>query len=126
MAKSKDTDRPEWRDIAAVFVLRVTDSGLTPWALVALFLLGNTWLLVRNLNSQDTLALIQKIGTVHGLAWIGWLLAFIEIPIARWAINRARSGQSAKIKQLQDDNDKATELLKKLKQSELTLESQTK
>ncbi|MGB7746371.1 MAG: hypothetical protein WBN75_03710 [Verrucomicrobiia bacterium] len=126
MAKNKDTDRPEWRDIAAVFVLRVTDSGLTPWALVACFLLANAWLITRNLDSKDTVAVISKIGTAHGLAWIGWLVAFIEIPIAKWAINRARSGQRERMRQLQDDNEKARELLKKLKQSELTLESQTR
>jgi len=78
------------------------------------------------LDSKDTLELVSKIGTVHGFAWIGWLLAFIEIPIAKWAINRARNGQSERIKQLQDDNEKSKELLKKLKQSELTLESQTR
>lgn len=123
MAK-KDTDRPEWRDIAAVFVLRITDSGLTAWVVVALFLLGILYVGTRNLDSKDTLDLISNIGTVHGLAWIGWLLAFIEIPIAKWAINRARNGQNDRIRQLQDDNEKSKELLKKIKQSELTLESQ--
>src|SRR5258707_9385007 len=107
MAGKKESDRAEWKDIVAVFVLRVTDSGLTPWLLVALFLLGNVWLLARNLDSKDTIILISKIGTAHGFAWIGWLLAFIEIPIAKWAINRARTGQSERIRQLQDDNDKA-------------------
>jgi hypothetical protein len=120
----KDTDRPEWRDIAAVFVLRITDSGLTAWVVVALFLLGILYVGTRNLDSKDTLDLISNIGTVHGLAWIGWLLAFIEIPIAKWAINRARNGQNDRIRQLQDDNEKSKELLKKIKQSELTLESQ--
>ena len=125
MAK-KDTDRPEWRDIAAVFVLRVTDSGLTPWVVVALFLLGVFYIGTRNLNSGDTLQLVSGIGTVHGFAWIGWLLAFIEIPIAKWAINRARNGQNDRIKQLEDDSEKSKEFLKKAKQSELTLESQNR
>jgi hypothetical protein len=53
-------------------------------------------------------------------------LAFIEIPIAKWAINRARNGQIDRIRQLENDNEKSKELLKKLKQSELTLESQTR
>jgi hypothetical protein len=126
VAKQKDPDRPEWRDIAAVFVLRVTDSGLTPWALVAIFLVAVIWVMTRNLDSQDTLALISNVGTVHGIAWLGWGIAFIEIPIAKWAINRARRSQNAKIEELEKDSDRAREQLKKLKQSELRLASNDK
>lgn len=110
--------------LVALFALRITDSGLAPWALVALFLLGGMYLVTSRLESKDALSLLSKIGTLDGLAWIGWVVAFIEIPICKWAIDRARRLRLNQLQQLEDQSDKAMAELKKLKQAELELNSQ--
>ena len=90
---------------------------------VALFLLGVMYLCTRNLDSKDTHDLISNIGTLHGLSWIGWIIAFIEIPIFKWALNRARRMNKNKVQRLEKELGEALELLKKPKQNELKLES---
>jgi hypothetical protein len=122
MADEKDNDLPKLRDMIGYFVLRITDSGLAPWALVALFLLGGVWIITRKLDSKDTLTLISKFGTFHGMLWAGWILAFIEIPIARWMIVRTKRLQSNRITHLQEENKKARDMLKKYTVDELKLE----
>jgi hypothetical protein len=118
-----ENPQPDWKDAIGIVTLKLMDSGLAPWALVALFLFGLTWLVTKNLDSKDSLALIGKFGTAHGLAWLGWLVAFVEIPIARWAIKRARTMRNSEFKRLQEEADKARKLLKKHKTGELELES---
>lgn len=118
-----ENPQPDWKDAIGIFTLKLMDSGLAPWTLVALFLFGLAWLVTRNLDSKDSLALIAKLGSAHGFAWSGWLFAFVEIPIARWAIKRARTMRSSELKRLQEEADKARKLLKKQKTGELELES---
>jgi hypothetical protein len=89
-----ENPQADWKDAIGIFVLRTMDSGLAPWTLVALFLLGLAWVVTRNLDSKDNLALITCLGSAHGFAWLGWLLAFLEIPIAKWAIKQARNMRS--------------------------------
>jgi hypothetical protein len=84
-----ENPQPDWKDAIGIFTLKLMDSGLAPWTLVALFLFGLTWLVTRNLDSKDSLALITKLGSAHGFAWLGWagclrLLKF-----------RLRAGQSS-------------------------------
>jgi hypothetical protein len=107
--------------MVGLFALRIVDSGLAPWALVGLFLLGGMYVLTRNLDSKDSLAFLARFGTLHGFAWAGWIVAFIEIPICKWAINRARNLRLNQLNQLQDQSDKSVEELKKMKQSQLEL-----
>jgi len=111
-----------WKDAIVVVVLRLVDAGLAPWVGVATFLLIAMFLCMRNLDSKDTLALLSSIGTVHGLAWIGWLLAFCQIPICKWALNREKRMRNNKLKRLEEEHEKALEMLKKYKTSELKLE----
>lgn len=119
--QSKEKPQPDWKDAIGFFVLRTMDSGLAPWTLVALFLLGLVWIGTKNLDSKDNLTLITKLGSAHGIAWIGWLVAFLEIPIARWAVKRARNMRNSQLKSLQDEVEKARKLLKKHKLDELEL-----
>jgi hypothetical protein len=121
--EDEDKKSPSTWQMVGLFALRITDSGLAPWALVALFSLGGMWVLTRRLDSKDTLTFLSKFGTLHGLAWLGWVAAFVEIPICKWAINRARNLRLNQMRELQDENEKAREQLKKLKQSELELNS---
>jgi uncharacterized membrane protein YqhA len=123
VSDSKDKDKPKWFDVLAVLLLRMADSGLLPWMLVAGFLLTGFWLMVKNLSSGDTLALINKIATLKGLAMVGWLVAIIQVPMYRWAINRARNMNASKIKQLEDEVVKAREQLKAHKLGEFRLEA---
>ena len=123
MPEDEDKKTPSVWQMVGLFAFKITDSGLAPWAVAALFVLGAMWVLTRHLNSTDTLALLSKFGTVYGVAWIGWIVAFIEIPICKWAINRARRLRLNQLRQLQDENDKAREQLKRLKQTELELVS---
>lgn len=119
--KSKEPDTPDWKDAVAFFVLRVTDSAHLVWVLLALFFLALIFILTRNLSSEDQLKFIWSIGSFEGLAWTGWLAAFIEIPIARWAILRMGNKNSAEIKRLTTENEKARKKLKDLKQGEFDL-----
>src|SRR5690349_2061441 len=109
--------------MVGLFALRIVDSGLAPWALVALFLLGGLYLLTRNLDSKDTLAFLSKLGTLRGLAWAGWIVAFIEIPICKWAIERTRKLRVNQLNQLQDQNEKTVNELARMKQAQLELKS---
>jgi hypothetical protein len=120
--ESDGNAHPKLWDLVGYFAFRVTDSGLAPWTLVALFLLGGGWILTRHLDSKDSLSLITRIGSLHGFAWSGWVFAFIEIPIAKWLINRARQLNKDKIARLEQENKKARELLKKHKLGEFGLE----
>jgi hypothetical protein len=120
--RSDDKDRPGFWEVVCVFVLRNTDSGLTPWILVAFFLLGLVWITTRNLDSKDTAGLIASFLGLRGIAWTGWMVAFIQIPIFRWSLNKARKGGIDLLNELQDDNEKAREALKKQKQTVLELE----
>lgn len=122
----EENDKPKeatWKDAVVVIVLRLIDAGLAPWVAVALFLLMGMWLCMRNLDSKDTLSLISSIGTAHGLAWLGWLFAFIEIPICKWALNREKNMRRNKLERLQEEHDKALELIRKHKLGELKLEA---
>ena len=121
--QNPENPQPNWKDAIGIFVLRTMDSGLAPWTLVALFLLGLIWVVTRNLDSKDSLALLTNFRNTHGFAWLGWLLAFLEIPIARWAIKRARNMRSGELKRLEEEVDKARKFLKKQKTGELELES---
>ena len=123
MSDAKEHGKPpEWKDVIAILGLRLADSGLLPWMVVAGFLLCLFWLPVRNLDSKDSLALMTHIGSLRGLAWAGWVVALIEIPIAKWALNRARNLNSSRIKQLEEDVVKTREKLREHRQSELKLE----
>jgi hypothetical protein len=108
--------------MVGLFILRVTDSGLAPWVLVALFILGLVWIATRNLDSKDTASLITSFMGIRGIAWSGWIVAFIQIPVFRWSLNKARRLRMNQLNDLQEENEKARELLKKQKQSELELE----
>jgi hypothetical protein len=114
---------PTWKDAFVIVVLRLIDAGLAPWVAVALFLLAGMWLCMRNLDSKDTLSLISGIGTARGMAWAGWILAFIQIPICKWALNREKNMRRNKLNRLEDEHKKALEMLKKYKTDELKLES---
>jgi|SRR5690242_9501165 len=113
---------PSWKDGAIVVVLKLIDAGLAPWVAVAIFVLTAMWLCMRNLTSKDTLTLVSSIGTVHGLAWIGWVLAFIQIPIFRWALLRERRIRKNKTERLEREHNDALERLKKYQKDDLTLE----
>ena len=121
---SKQTEAKEkagfW-DLISFLILKSTDSGLLPWLLVASFFLALTWLLTRNLNSQDNLKFISSFFGLKGFAWAGWLVAFIQIPIFKWALNRARGMRINQLNDLRDQNEKYAEMLKKMKQTDLEL-----
>jgi len=114
---------PTWIDAVVLVVLRLVDAGLAPWVAVALFLITGMWLCMRNLDSKDTLTLISGIGTAHGFSWLGWIFAFIQIPICRWALNREKNIRKNKLKRLEEEHSKALEMLKKYKTDELKLEN---
>lgn len=120
--QSDGKERPGFWEMIGFFVLRTTDSGLAPWVLVALFFLGLAWVTTRNLDSKDTFGLITSFFGLRGIAWIGWIVAFIQIPIFRWSLNKARKLRLNQLIELQNENEKAREALKKQKQSELALE----
>jgi hypothetical protein len=42
----EDKEIPKFWDMLAFFIFRIVDSGLAPWALVALFLLGGLWIVM--------------------------------------------------------------------------------
>ncbi len=119
---SKPEKPSDWKDSAAFFVLRVSDSGLIPWVLAALFLLGGLWTVTRNLDSDDTFAFLAALGSWTGFAWAGWLVAFLEIPLGVWVVARVRRVQAAKLERLLGENRRARDRLKELKQEELDLE----
>ena len=120
--KEDDSEKSEadWKDTLALFFLNASDAGYLPWLLVSLFCLACIWLLTRNLDSKDSLGLLGRIGTLHGFAWIGWIVALIEIPIARWAFDRSKRLQRDELERLTEENAKARKLLKK-SQKELDL-----
>ncbi|HUA68901.1 MAG TPA: hypothetical protein VMA13_10180 [Candidatus Saccharimonadales bacterium] len=120
--RSDEKDRPGFWEMVGLFILRVTDSGLAPWVLVALFILGLVWIATRNLDSKDTASLIASFMGIRGIAWSGWVVAFIQIPVFKWSLNKARRLRINQLNDLQEENEKARELLKKQKQSELELE----
>ena len=120
--QSDEKDRPGFGEMIGFFVLRTTDSGLAPWVLVALFFLGLVWVATRNLDSKDTFGLITSFLGLRGIAWTGWIVAFVEIPIFKWSLNKARKLRINQLNELQNENEKAREALKKQKQSELELE----
>lgn len=120
--RSAEKDRPGFLEMVGLFILRITDSGLAPWALVALFILGLVWVATRNLDSKDTASLIRSFMGMRGIAWSGWIVAFIQIPVFKWSLNKARRLRMNQLSDLQEENEKARELLKKQKQSELELE----
>ena len=123
MAPAKnDHDKPNLWTLVTVFLLRIADSGLLPWAIVAAFVLALCYLLTRNLDSKDTLSFLNGIGTLRGFAWIGWLVALLEIPMYHWFAKRTRRGQDAHIQRIEAENEKAREMLKKFKQEEFKLE----
>jgi hypothetical protein len=121
---SKQSDAKEkagfW-DMLGFFILKTTDSGLAPWVLVALFFIGLTWVLTRNLDSQDDLKFLSSFLSLTGFAWAGWLVAFIQIPVFNWALNRARGMRINQLNDLRDQNEKYAEMLKKMKQTDLEL-----
>lgn len=106
-------------DMCGFFVLKTTDSGLAPWVLVALFFLGLLWILTRNLDSQDNLKFLSSLLSLNGFAWAGWVVAFIQIPVFKWALNRARGMRINQLNDLRDQNEKYAEMLKKMKQTDL-------
>ena len=121
MAEEHDEKKLSGWQMVGLFALRIVDSGLAPWALVALFLLGGLYVLTRNLDSKDSLAFLARFGTLHGLAWAGWIVAFIEIPICKWIINKTRRLRLNQLSQLQDQSEKAVGELTRMKQAQLEL-----
>lgn len=121
MGEEHDEKKLSTGQLVGLFALRIVDSGLAPWAVAALFVLGLAWIPIHNLNSKDTLEFLSKIGTLHGVLWAGWFVAFIEIPICKWVINRTRRLRINQVSQLQDQSEKAVDELVKLKQSQLEL-----
>ncbi len=105
-------------------VLRCADSGLLPWLLIALFILGLIWVSTRNLDSKDTLTLLSKVGTLHGFAWIGWIIALLEIPAFTWAVRRANKMAAERVGDTEAENEKVRNHLKKTKQAQLELGEQ--
>lgn len=101
-----------------IFLIRVADSGLLPWSLLGIFFLSLIYILTRNLDSNDTLTFLAQLKSINGLAWAGWVFAIAEIPIAGWAINRARTRGDRRIVQLENENERART---RLKQAELDL-----
>ncbi len=118
---SDEKDRPGFWEMIGYFILRITDSGLAPWVLIALFILGLAWVTTRNLESKDNLTLITSFLGLRGIAWTGWIVAFIQIPVFRWSLNKARKLRLNQLSELQNENEKAREMLKKQKQTELEL-----
>lgn len=112
---------PKFSEMVVFFVARIMDAGLVPWVLVASFLLGLVYVLTRNLDSKDTLAFVNSLLGHRGVAWLGWVCALIEIPIAACFIKRTRLHNQSKMQRLEEENWKSRELLKKLKQSEFEL-----
>ena len=123
MANEKKDEGSKWHEAVVVLLLRICDAGYVGWVLVAIFVLGFVFLFTRNLDSKDTLALIQGIGTIHGLAWIGWIVALAEIPLMRILLDRSKRQGSGRIQRLEEENENARNLLKKYKQQELELEN---
>lgn len=121
--KSKEKQTPKVMEGIVLIVFRLIDAGLAPWVAVALFLLGAAWLCMRNMDSKDTLTLISGFGTLHGLMWLGWIAAFIMIPICKAALNNEKKKRNAKLERLEKEHNQALELLKKYKLDELKLEN---
>jgi hypothetical protein len=114
---------PTWKDAVVIVTLKLIDAGLAPWVAAAMFILGAMWLCMRNLDSKDTLTLMTAFGSIKGLAWVGWPLAFIQIPILRWAMKREKRMSKSKIERLEAEHAKALELLKKYKLGQFSLEN---
>lgn len=110
-------------DGIVLIIFRLIDAGLAPWVAVALFILAAIWLCVRNLDSKDTLSLLSGFGTLHGVMWVGWIFAFIMIPICKATLNNEKKKRGAKLERLEKEHASALELLKKYKTDELKLES---
>lgn len=111
-----------WKDATAVFALRIVDSGLAPWALVAGFVLMLVYILTRNLGSTDNLALINRLTDSKIFGFGGWILCLIQLPIFVSILKRTKRAGRNRLAFLEDENIKARQLLKQAKQGELTLE----
>lgn len=120
--KSRDEKIPSWGDGLAYFLIRITDSCHLAWALVAAFLLIVLFILTRNLESKDALQFLWSVGSREGLGWCGWFVALLEIPIARWIIQRLQSKDGKEIERLREENGRARKKLKEYKQAEFDLE----
>jgi hypothetical protein len=118
----KELVKPKLYDLGMVIALRVVDSGLGPWLMVVAVVLCFVWLMTRNLNSADTLLLLSRIGTLKGLAWCGWGIALIEVPIFVWVVNGIKRGALDRSNRSEAESEKARDRLKTLKQSELPIE----
>jgi hypothetical protein len=84
--------------------------------------MGMAWLFLRNLTSPDTRAILEQLLGWRGFLWFGWFFAFIEIPIAKWAVDRQKRLNQNRLEQLEVENQRCRELLKKLKADEFLLE----
>ena len=124
MATEKKEDSGGVLDAVMFLLLRICDAGYVGWVLVVLFVLGVLHILTANLDSKDNLSLLQGIGTIHGLAWIGWIIALAEIPLVRLLLDKSRKQGNGRIRSLEEENEKARTLLKKYKQQELELENE--
>jgi hypothetical protein len=109
----------------AVILMRLIDSGLGPWVAVSMFVLGGLYILTRNLDSHDNLALLSSI-KISGFSWLGWVIALLEIPVFRWAVSREKRMGKNRVARLEDENKEAKEMLKKYRQSDLKLEGESR
>lgn len=97
----------------------MTDSSLLPILLAMAFFTGICWVFTKNLDSKDTLALLSGVGTLKGFAWLGWIMAFLEIPVAVWSIKRMKNLNFGENERLKSENARVR---KHLRQVDLDLE----
>lgn len=109
-----------WLDVVA----RKIDSLSGPWFAVMAPLLVCLLIVAQRLESADMLKLIFSVGSLQGLAWAGWSVFLVAIPVWHHALNRARSLGEEERDQLREENARLKELLKKQKKGDLTLESE--
>jgi len=88
-------------------VAKLTDSGLGPFVVVGLIVIGLAFVLTWGLDSKDRLAFLQYLVGVKILAWSGWVVAVATIFVARWVLKKEREFFNRELKRVDEVKEKA-------------------
>lgn len=88
-------------------VAKLTDSGLGPFVVVGLIVIGLAFVLTWGLDSKDRLAFLQYLVGVKILAWSGWVVAVVTIFVARWVLKKEREFFNRELNRVDEVKEKA-------------------
>lgn len=97
---AKDDTPKNWSAFGALILLKLADTGLLPAAFLCATMGAWWWVLTRNLNSPDTLKLLESLTGSRFFAWAGWIVAACVVPISVWAVRSARHNRETEIERL--------------------------